>query len=93
MTIQGNLNNMALKVEYCAPAIMIYIDAIQMKQVLINLIQNAFEAMPSGGEGDISLAYDVADTRYIVIGVTDTGIGINRRAIEGGVHPFFYNQR
>jgi two-component system, sporulation sensor kinase E len=89
MTIQGNLKNMFLKVILCAPLIMIYMDAVQMKQVLINLIQNAFEAMPSGGEVEINLNYDSTDTNYIVISISDIGIGITDEQMKEIFTPFF----
>jgi two-component system, sporulation sensor kinase E len=88
MTIQGNMKNMVLKVDLCAPPIMIYMDAVQMKQVLINLIQNAFEAMPSGGEVDISLTYDSEDN-FVVIGIADIGVGITEEQLKEIFTPFF----
>jgi two-component system, sporulation sensor kinase E len=89
MTIQGNLKNMVLKENLCTPLIMIYMDAVQMKQVLINLIQNAFEAMPSGGEVEISLSYDSVDPNNVVIGISDIGIGITDEQMKEIFTPFF----
>ncbi|QGQ96335.1 PAS domain-containing protein [Paenibacillus psychroresistens] len=89
MTIQGNLKNMLLTVNLCNPLIMIYIDAVQMKQVLINLIQNAFEAMPSGGEVEIGLSYDSLDPNIIVISISDIGTGITDEQMKDIFTPFF----
>jgi signal transduction histidine kinase len=48
-------------------------DANRVRQVLINLMKNAAEAMPGGGE--IRVATDFADG-YAELRVTDTGGGI-----------------
>jgi two-component system, sporulation sensor kinase E len=88
MTIQGNLKNVILKINLCAPPIMIYMDAVQMKQVLINLIQNAFEAMPSGGEVEINLTDDTGDDD-VVISIADNGVGITEAQLKEIFTPFF----
>lgn len=54
MTSEANLKNAILTTNLCASLILISIDANQIKQVLINLIQNAFEAMPEGG-GEVEI--------------------------------------
>ncbi|MBI3944666.1 MAG: GAF domain-containing protein [Armatimonadetes bacterium] len=49
------------------------VDPTQMQQVLTNLIANAVEAMPQGG--DLSLEGS-AEGEHVVLRVTDTGVGI-----------------
>ncbi|HEY1372521.1 MAG TPA: ATP-binding protein [Candidatus Binatia bacterium] len=62
-------------------------DANQLQQVLINLMFNASEAMPSGGEVTIRAARGHADT--VVISVSDTGVGISETALPNIFRPFF----
>lgn len=50
-------------------------DPEQIKQVLLNLIQNAFQAMPFGGKLTISL-YPEPSENQVVLEVADTGVGI-----------------
>jgi signal transduction histidine kinase len=61
-------------------------DADQMLQVLINLIGNAYEAMPRGGK----LTLRVWDQNGRVrISVSDTGIGIPKEHLAKIFEPFF----
>ncbi|HEY1373384.1 MAG TPA: ATP-binding protein [Candidatus Binatia bacterium] len=62
-------------------------DANQLQQVLINLMFNASEAMPSGGEITIRAARGHADT--VVVSVSDTGVGIPETALPNIFRPFF----
>src|ERR1051325_172092 len=62
-------------------------DANQLQQVLINLLFNAAEAMPNGGQVKISAA--VSGDKTVVISVTDTGIGIPETALPHVFRPFF----
>lgn len=62
-------------------------DANQLQQVLINLLFNAAEAMPSGGEVKITAA--VSADKTIVLSVADTGVGIPETALPHIFRPFF----
>jgi signal transduction histidine kinase len=52
---------------------LIPVDANQIEQVLINLIQNALDAMPNGGW--LTILAQREDT-FLVITITDTGCGV-----------------
>ncbi len=52
----------------------IYGDKNRIKQVLINLLDNAFKFTPEGGLVELSSKYE---EEYITIIVRDTGIGIS----------------
>lgn len=62
------------------------IDAPQMKQVLINLIQNAFNAMPDGGALALRTGMENGN---VTITVRDTGCGIPEDFLENIFDPFF----
>ncbi|HWB78416.1 MAG TPA: ATP-binding protein [Nannocystaceae bacterium] len=51
-------------------------DATQIDQVLLNLVKNAAEAMPTGGEVKVMTRLDTQRTRAI-LEVADTGAGIS----------------
>ncbi len=58
----------------------------QLKQVVLNLVLNAMEAMPEGGE----IAIDVyAAEGGAVIAVTDTGIGMDAETVAQIFDPFY----
>ncbi len=65
-----------------------YADAEQLKQVFLNLILNAIQAMPNGGLLHISIDYS-SDSKYINMEITDNGIGIPKEFIEKIFVPFF----
>lgn len=76
-----------IKTKYDSGIQLIECDGNQMKQVFLNLVKNAIEAMPSGGSLDIEVqAYDKAN---IIISVIDTGIGITDENIKKLGEPFF----
>ena len=76
------------------------VDRGQMKQVLLNLYVNAWQAMPGGGTIHVStrnVVLDIDFTRsieavpgkYIVLAVTDTGIGMDAATRQKIFNPFF----
>jgi signal transduction histidine kinase len=66
------------------------IDHNQMKQVLLNLIHNALQAMPNGGELRVCTNFVNRDQRnWAVMAVSDNGVGIST-ADQGRIfEPFF----
>jgi len=74
----------------------IYADRDQFNQVLWNLILNAAEAMPDGGEIFIGSSWGEQFThqgngsgRNLYLTIKDTGIGISTKEIEFVFEPFF----
>ncbi len=61
-------------------------DATQIEQVLVNLIQNAIQAMPDGGDLSVRLN---ADEQWARIDVADTGVGIPEKHLRRIFDPFF----
>ncbi|AEI41025.1 ATP-binding protein [Paenibacillus mucilaginosus] len=63
------------------------IDPIQIKQVLINLIQNALEAMPDGGE--VKIESRLVNPNSYQITISDEGIGMTDDEMREVMNPFF----
>ncbi|UCC29321.1 MAG: hypothetical protein JSU86_14095, partial [Phycisphaerales bacterium] len=61
-------------------------DPAQLKQILVNLIVNAIQAMPDGGT--LTVSTRTSDTS-VVLAVRDTGIGMEERVLERVFLPFF----
>ncbi len=75
-------------------------DEAQIHQMLMNLMINARDAMPSGGrltvttnattvEGDLARRLDVPSGEYVLLTVTDTGIGMDQHILNRVFEPFF----
>lgn len=75
-------------------------DVGQIEQVLLNLLINAGDAMPQGGDLFLKTAnvdhlamhskiFKVKANAYIMMVVTDTGIGMDRKTRERIFEPFF----
>lgn len=79
----------------------VYADATQLHQVFMNLCVNARDAMPHGGTLSIAAENLLADDNYVrmnldahvgpyvVITVSDTGLGMSPEVIERIFDPFF----
>ena len=66
----------------------LYLDPNQMTEVFVNLIINAIDALPAGGE--LSVATGVSqDGKSVDIRVADTGQGIAKEDLEKIFEPFF----
>jgi two-component system cell cycle sensor histidine kinase/response regulator CckA len=75
-------------------------DPVQLQQVVVNLVVNARDAMPDGGElrlvvstHDVSPAeastLGIAAGRYVELAVSDTGVGIDPSVRSRIFEPFF----
>jgi PAS domain S-box-containing protein len=61
----------------------------QLEQVVINLIQNACQALPDTGKGiSVSTSFD-GERRHIVVKVRDEGLGIPSNDLPFVTDPFF----
>lgn len=75
-------------------------DSTQIEQVLLDLFVNAADAMPSGGDLMLQTmntshkdmkgkVYRPKVGNYVLLTVTDTGTGMDKRTMEKIFHPFF----
>ncbi len=65
-------------------------DPEQIKQVLINLLKNAAEAMPNGGKLAIS---SWREDGYVKVSFTDSGTGMSAKIAQKVFNPFFTTKK
>lgn len=79
---------------------LVEVDQSQIEQVLLNILVNAWHAMPGGGEillktenADIDTTvvrpYRIEPGPYVCISVTDTGVGMDQATQQRIFEPFF----
>jgi signal transduction histidine kinase len=90
-----------LKVTLDAAPCFASVDAVQVETALMNLCANARDAMDTGGllvietarttldESYARMNADVAPGRYVMLAVSDTGVGISPDAVAKVLEPFF----
>ena len=83
---QYSLHNVQIVTEFFDGSIQVKIDEKQIQEVFINLIGNAFEAMPGGGRITLSTTLD---SDNVQVSVTDNGGGISEADLDRIFDPFF----
>jgi signal transduction histidine kinase/iron only hydrogenase large subunit-like protein len=78
--------NISILAEHKCKDHVVQLDRDQITQVLINLIGNAYAAMPDGGVLKVCTKFNNNNTRIIV---TDSGIGIPQENVAKIFDPFF----
>lgn len=87
MNTKAIMSNIEIVLNYRCETTCIYCVENQLKQVVINLLKNAIEAMPSGGE--IELEAEDAGDDCIMIRVVDQGCGIPEENLPKLGEPFY----
>jgi PAS domain S-box-containing protein len=91
--VENTLQNQGIvyQVELADSLPKVFLDPIRIEQVLLNLFNNAIEAMPDGGVLTISttLETDQTDEDWVVIRIRDTGTGIEKDHLTQLFDPFF----
>lgn len=86
MDSEAILHNVVIRPFYTEVSCLVECEENQLKQVFINLIKNAIEAMPSGG--NILVLVERNET-HVVCHVKDEGIGIDEESLKRIGDPFF----
>ena len=93
--------NITLELHIDPEARPIFADPMQIEQILLNLANNAVDAMPDGGKlvvETINVVLDETYTRlhpgasagpYVLLTVTDSGCGMDKEVLDHAFDPFF----
>ncbi|MFL6256010.1 MAG: ATP-binding protein [Pyrinomonadaceae bacterium] len=81
-----------VKTDFDARAPQVSADPDQLQQVFLNLLLNARDAMPEGGDLRVSLSFD-EETHEVFVEIADTGHGIPEEVLPHVFDPFFTTKR
>ncbi|MEW6325658.1 MAG: ATP-binding protein [Nitrospirota bacterium] len=87
---KGDRPDIRLRTEFPEAPPPVPADADLLRQALVNLIQNAVEAMPAGGELAVRME---AASPWLSIAISDTGEGIDPAYRGRLFHPFFTTKK
>ncbi|MBI1311440.1 PAS domain-containing protein [bacterium] len=83
---KAELQHVTIRVEQSKPLPQVSLDPGRMDQVLLNLVLNALDAMPHGGELTIRISTNAA---HLLIEIQDTGRGIPENVRNRIFDPYF----
>jgi two-component system NtrC family sensor kinase len=83
---RANVRNVIIKTEVQDALPRVLVDPVEFEQVIVNLINNAIDALPQGGQITIN-AFRKGD--QVFLNVIDNGIGIPPENMERVFEPFF----
>jgi two-component system, sporulation sensor kinase E len=87
INVQAMMHNVQIVADFAPQLPLIYCEPNQLKQVFINILKNAIEVMPKGG--DITVRIWQIDRNHIRISITDQGCGIPQDKIKKLGEPFY----
>ena len=79
--------HVAIETEYAAGLPLVWADADQLKQVFVNLVSNAVQAMEEEGGAILLKVWD--DDGFVFVSVRDTGPGISAGDLPKIFDPFY----
>ena len=85
---QAMMNNIQITTEFTSDTSFVLCEGNQLKQVFINILKNAIEASPIGGEVLIQIEY-IPDINQVNIRFIDYGCGIEKERLPYLGEPFY----
>lgn len=86
LSFEAEKSNIEILLNLPAKEVSVMVTDADLRLVILNLIQNAFHAMPDGGKLFVSAS---ADDKWVDIEIADTGIGIKPEMLGRVFQPFF----
>jgi len=88
MRHRAQMSGIEISTSYAQDIPQVYCDFKRLQQAFVNLIMNAFEAMPNGGVLSVSTEF-IRYQSMVAITISDTGAGIPAEDLEKVFEPFF----
>ena len=90
---QAKEQGVTIRKSFAAELPEIAVNHKQMKQVFLNIILNALEAMPQGGRLTVSVGPDRDHGDRVRVAFTDTGVGISEEVRARMFEPFYTTRK
>ena len=87
--------NIVLTTSLAADLGAVRMDPSQVQQILLNLVLNARDAMPDGGQITLATRNSTGahGSSWVELSVTDTGDGMDAETLERAFEPFFTTKK
>jgi signal transduction histidine kinase len=97
LLIRTQAQEQLMEISWSAPQEEVFAtaDVAQLKQLVLNLLMNAMQAMPNGGHLQINLTVEsqplgsIGEKEWVVMSIADTGHGIPAENLDKVFDPFF----
>jgi signal transduction histidine kinase len=85
-----HINGIEIEARFDPALPWVLVDRNQMKQVFLNILNNALNAMPQGGKLSINTSRVIRYGQgYVAVGIQDSGVGISPDNLPRIFEPFF----
>jgi C4-dicarboxylate-specific signal transduction histidine kinase len=94
-TVDARIHNIEIDLELKAQRAIVYVDSIQIQQVVLNLVKNAADATEEAESEHhtVLVKTEVVDEELVELSVTDHGVGITDDAAGQLFSPFFTTKK
>lgn len=86
LNTQAIMNNVVIEIDFESELPLVMCERNQIKQVFVNVIKNAIEAMPSGGNLQVTLR---RTSTLVAFSFADQGVGISEERLPRIGEPFY----
>jgi two-component system sensor kinase FixL len=77
-----------IQIQLDSDADQIFVDRVQIQQVLINLIRNAIDAMLASPRKSLTIRTEAGPDEFVTITIEDTGSGVSESVVDQLFQPF-----
>jgi C4-dicarboxylate-specific signal transduction histidine kinase len=88
---EATRNGVTVRTQFAEPSPVVQADRVQLQQVILNLIINAFEAMSSMREGarELLICTEKAESNGALVTVRDSGPGLDLKTVDRLFEAFY----
>ncbi|WP_166238476.1 two-component system sensor histidine kinase NtrB [Paenibacillus turpanensis] len=93
LAADANMRGIELELRLAEELPLLMLDDREMKQLLLNLVRNAMDAIESTGQKGIVTVTTSVEENAVVMRVSDTGCGMTEKQQQSLFHPFYSTKK